>query len=218
MGLGAHASGSAPPSTSHGSGLGFTGASGASEPPDATFLYHGFDDSSVEGEKRESVLGKADFSRAFHEVVFLITGFFPHVKPSSSSYSMESFPWMDMFGPTLSRDPCIFLFLFDELSALLKEVNEKFQKAADEKNKVSTALPRWDDVYCLGDLPDFHKAPKVSESFSQLLDKPMPSSRYVALSLDDTFKLETCVCGLIESQSFFLWSIATMFEFLKEAN
>ena len=59
---------------------------------------------------------------------------------------------------------------------------------------------------------------KVNESFSRLLDKPVSSSRYIALSLDDTLKLETCVCVLIESQSFCLWSIATMFEFLKDAN
>ena len=46
----------------------------------------------------------------------------------------------------------------------------------------------------------------------------MSSSRYIALSLDDTAKFETCVCGLIEFQSFSLWSVATMFEFLKVAN
>ena len=51
--------------------MGFAGASGASDPPDDAFLYHGFDDSSVKGEKGESVLGKAHSSRAFHEVVTL---------------------------------------------------------------------------------------------------------------------------------------------------
>ena len=102
--------------------------------------------------------------------------------------------------------------LFDKMSALSKEVDEKFQKTVDEKMMTSTALPRWGDVCRLGDLPDFHKSPKVNKSFSRLLDKP------VFLSLEDTTKLETCVRGLIESQSFSLWLIATMFKFLKDFN
>ena len=111
-------------------------------------------------------------------MVTLISGFFPLAKPSSSS-SMESFPWMDMFGPATCCDPRI-LALFNKLSALLKEV-EKFQKAADEK-KVSTSLLCWADICCLGDMVDFHKAPKVNKSFAGLLDKSILSSRYVALS------------------------------------
>ena len=63
-----------------GFGLGFAGAAGALDPDDM-FLYHCFDDAS---EKGESALGKTNSSRAFHEVVTLITGFFPHMKPSSS--------------------------------------------------------------------------------------------------------------------------------------
>ena len=42
--LGAHASGSVLPSTSHGSGLGFAGASSASDSPNDALLYHSFDD------------------------------------------------------------------------------------------------------------------------------------------------------------------------------
>ena len=103
------------------------------------------------------------------------------------------------------------------MPVLSKEVNEKFRKVADE-TKTFTALPRWGDVYHLGDRPDLYKAPKVNERFSRLLDKPVFSSRYVAFSLEDTSKLEACVLGFIESQSFSLWSIATMFEFLKDAN
>ena len=78
---------------------------------------------------------------------------------------------MDICGPSSSRDPRIFLSLFDKMSALSKEVNEKFQKTTDDK-KMSTAFPRWGDVYCLGDRPAFHKALKVNESFSRLLNKP----------------------------------------------
>ena len=211
---GAGASCSAPPSASVGSGLVLAGAAGSSD-PDGVFLYHDFDDSS---EKGESALGKAAFSRVFHEVVTLIAGFFPRVKPpscSSSSLSEELIPWEDICGPSSGRDPRIFLSLFDKMSALLKQVNEKFQKAVDEK-KTSSALPRWGNVYRLWDLPDFHEAPKLNESFLRLLNKPVASSRHVALSLEGIAKLETCVRGLVESQSFSLWLIATVFKFLKD--
>ena len=107
--------------------------------------------------------------------------------------------------------------LFNKISSLSKQVNEKFQKTADEE-KTSSALPHWGDVYRLGDMLDCHKVPKLSESFSRLLDKPMATSRLAALSIEDSAKRETCVRGLIESQSFSLWSIATTFEFLKDLN
>ena len=83
---------------------------------------------------------------------------------------------------------------------------------------MSSAFPRWGDAYRFGDFPDYHKALKLNESFSQLLDKPVASSHYVTLSLDGITKLETCVRGFVEVQLFSLWSIATMFEFLKDSN
>ena len=88
---GAGASSSAPLCDSVGSGLGFAGASD----PDDTFLYRSFDDASVKG---ESALGKAAFSRAFHEIVTLITGFFPCAKLPSSFSSKESIPWEDIWS------------------------------------------------------------------------------------------------------------------------
>ena len=129
----------------------------------------------------------------------------------------ESIPWEDICGPSSGHDPRIFLSLFDTMLSLSKQVNEKFQKTADDKMMMSSALPRWRDVYCLGDMPDYHKAPQLNESFSHLLDKPVASCRHVALSIEDIAKLETCVWGLVESQSFSFWSIATMFEFLKHS-
>ena len=125
---------------------------------------------------------------------------------------------MDVFSVCNSRDPHIFLTLFGKLSSVSEEVNEKFHKAADDKKKASTSLPRWGDVYRLGDLHAFHKAPKVNESFSRLLDKTVSSCHYVAWSLDDTTKRETCIRGLNKSQSFSLWALATMFKFLKDSN
>ena len=70
----------------------------------------------------------------------------------------------------------------------------------------------------MGDLPNFHKAPKVNESFFRLLDKPVSSSRYVALSLVDAAQLEACIRGQIESQSFSLWVLVAVFDHLKDAN
>ena len=95
------------------------------------------------GEKGEFTLGKATFSRAFHEVVTLITGFFRCAKPcSSSSSSKESIPWEDICGPSSGSDTWIFLSLFDKMCSLSKRVNEKFQRTMDEKKSFS-ALARW---------------------------------------------------------------------------
>ena len=152
-------------------------------------------------------------------MVSLITGFFPRAKPDSSSSSTDgSVPWEDICGPSSARDPWIFLTLFDKMKSLSKQVSEKFCKAADERKKTSSSLPRWGDAYRLRDFPDYHKALRVSERFERLLDKPVSSFRHVALSLDDISKLESCVRGLVEAQSFSLWSIAVMFEFLKDSN
>ena len=114
------------------------------------------------------------------------------------------------------RDPRIFLTLFKKLATGSKEVLERFQKAALGKKTLSV-LPAWGDVYLLSSLPDFHKAPKLNESFSQLLEKTLASSRTIALSLslDETCKLETYLRGMIESQSFTLWSLSAVFEFLR---
>ena len=161
---------------------------------------------------------KAEFSKAFHEVISLITGLFPHPKPSSTSPSDNLYPWLDVFGTSQRRKPCVFLTLFDKLSEVSKEIDEKFYKATDDK-MASSALPHWSDVYRLGDLADFHKAPKTNESFSRPLHKPVSTSRYVSLSLEDSTKLEACIWGQIESQSFSFWDLVAIFEFLiKDAN
>ena len=105
-----------------------------------------------------------------------------------------------MFGNTRCRSPCVFLNHFDKLSAMSKEVEEKFGKAADDK-KASSALSQWGEVNRLGDLEKFHKAPKMNESFLRLLNKSVTTSRYVSLSFDDLAKLESCIPGQIDSQS-----------------
>ena len=170
------------------------------------------DDSSPKGEKESPALGKGESSKIFHEVVNLITGFFPRAKSDSLFSSLESFLWLDVVNISQQRDPRIFLTLFDKFTAVSKEVFEKFRKAADNNKKTSSALPAWGDVYRLSNFP-FHKAPKINENFSRLMEKTLASSRSVTLSLD-----EMCLRGMIESQSFALWALATIFEFLNDAN
>ena len=75
-------------------------------------------------------------------------------------------PWLDVFGNVRKRSPCLYLNLFEKLAAIDKEVDEKFLKAADEKKKASPSLLPWSEVYRLGNLDEFHKAPCVNESFS----------------------------------------------------
>ena len=147
----------------------------------------------------------------------LVTGFFLRSKPSVASTLDNLIPWLDVSGNMRRHSPRIFLNLFDKLPAILKEVEEKFRKAADDK-KASSALPQWGEIYHLGDLEKFYKSPKINKSFSRLLSKPVSTSRYVSLSLDESAKLESCIRGQIELQSFSLWAVAAIFEFLKESD
>ena len=83
---------------------------------------------------------------------------------------------MDVFGNTRCCSPSVFLDLFEKLLATSKEVDEKFVKAVEDKKKVSTALPQWGELYHLGNHEKFHKAPKVNETFSCLLNRSISSS------------------------------------------
>ena len=58
-----------------------------------------------------------------------------------------------------------------------KEIEDKFDKVANDKKKATTALPAWSSVCRFGDLPDYFKAPKVNESFSRLLHRLVSNSR-----------------------------------------
>ena len=81
----------------------------------------------------------------------------------------------------------------------------------DDKKKATSALPELGDVYHLGDLWEYHRAPKLNESFLRLLDRQVSSSRYLTMTLDESTKLETCIRVQLESQSYSLWVIATIF-------
>ena len=106
--------------------------------------------------------------------------------------------WMS--GMSNQHDRRIFLALFVKLSSVSKRSTRNFRKATNDK-KASTTFPHWGNVYRLVDLDAFRKAPKVSESFSRLLDK-------TALSLDDTAKLKIFVFAALSSLSPFLFGLS----------
>ena len=162
-------------------------------------------DPAFDRDVSELPLAKGEFSKSFHEVIALITTYFPASKPSESlhevidlittyfpaskpSVSSEPdslIPWLDDVGDVRKRCPRVFLNLFEKLAAVHEEVNEKFLKAAD-KTKASSSLPPWSEVCCLGNLYKFDMAPQVNECFSQLPSKP-DSSRHG--------EIEACVRG-----------------------
>ena len=74
------------------------------------------------------------------------------------------------------------------------------------------------DIYRLRDTPNSHTAAPLNPQFTRLLNKSVPTSRYVSLSLEDCSCLETCMRGLVESQSYASWAIASIFAFLRDAS
>ena len=98
------------------------------------------------------------------------------------------------------------------------DVEDCVLSSARGRKKATSFLPAWGDIYRLCDFPDLHKAPPVNEQFSQLLDKPLLSSRHIRISIDECAQLETCICGLVESQSFSSWTMASVFAFLRDSN
>ena len=125
---------------------------------------------------------------------------------------------MNVFCNSRCRSSRVFLKMFDKFNAISKDVDHKFCLVAEDKKKVSSALPQWGQVYRLGDQEKFHKALKVNKSFSRHLTKQVSASCSLSLWLDDSAKLESCIRGQIEWQSFSLWAIAAIFEFLKESH
>ena len=67
------------------------------------------------------------------------------------------------------------------------------------------------------DLPSSHAAAPLTPQYSHLLNKSVPSSRYVSLSLEDCARLESCLWGLVGSQPYASWALASLFAFLRDA-
>ena len=127
------------------------GASSASFSFADPLQFQDSDDSSDKGDKEYPSLGKFCLSPAFREVVSLITGFFSATKPADSA-SVNLSPWLDNFGTEHRHDPRVFLALFDKLAPVKQDIDEKFQKAGDEKKKATNALPTLGLCVSLGGL------------------------------------------------------------------
>ena len=81
-------------------------------------------------------LGRAAHLQAFREVIPLTMGFFPTAKPNESAV-VDSSLWFEDFGAARQWDPRIFLALFYKLAPVKKEIEEKFDKAAEDKKKAT---------------------------------------------------------------------------------
>ena len=99
----------------------------------------------------------------------------------------------------------------------MMEIDSKVTSNAKDQRRSRSVLPTWGDIYRLRDLPSSHAAALLNHQYSRLLQKSVPSWRYVSLSLEDCTRLESCLWGLVESQSFASWAMASLFAFLRDA-
>ena len=104
----------------------FASTSGATYSDPCSFCD--VDDLSAMGEKESPALGKGESSKILHEVVNLITSFFPYSKSTSPASSSVSFPWLDVLGASWQCDPRIFLTLFEKLPAVSRRRSRSLRK------------------------------------------------------------------------------------------
>ena len=97
------------------------------------------------------------------------------------------------------------------------EIDCKVASNAKDQRRSRSVLPTWGDIYRLRDLPSSYAAAPLNPQYSRLLNKSVPSSRYVSLSLEDCARLESCLRGLVGSQSYASWAMASLFAFLRDA-
>ena len=83
----------------------------------------------------------------------------------------------------------------------------KVTSNAKDQRRSRSILPTWGDIYHLRDMPSSHAAVPPDPQFSRFLNRSVPSSKYVALSLEDCAHLESCLRCLISSLSFASWAI-----------
>ena len=96
------------------------------------------------------------------------------------------------------------------MAAIVRKVtlNAKDQRCS------SSVLPTWGDIYRLRVMPSSHAAVPPDPQFSHLLNRSVPSSRYVSLSLEDCARLESCLQCFVSSLSFASWIMVSLFVFL----
>ena len=149
---------------------------------------------------------------AFRQVLSFIASFFPEVLPSESQPPHLA-SWFQGFGEERRKEPRVYLSCFHKIKELMIEIDSKVTSNAKDQRRSRSVLPTWDDIYRLCDLPSSHAAGPLNHQYSRLRQKSVPSSRYVSLSLEDCASLR----GLVESQSFASWAMASLFAFLRDA-
>ena len=153
---------------------------------------------------------------AFRHVLSFIASFFPEVLPSESQPPHLA-SWFQGFGEDRRKEPRVYLSCFHKIKELMMEIDSKVTSNAKDQRRSRSVLPTWGDIYRLRDLTSCHAAAPLNHQYSRLLQKSVPSSRYVSLSLEDCARLESCLRGLVESQSFSSWAMASLFAFLRDA-
>ena len=107
---------------------------------------------------------------------------------------------------------------FDKIKELMVEIDRKVTSNAKDQRRSCSVLPTWGNIYRSRDLPSSHTAAPLNPQYSRLLNKTVPYSRYVSLSLEDCARLESCLRGLVGSQSYPLWAMASLFTFLRDTS
>ena len=153
----------------------------------------------------------------FRQVVSLFSSLFPESRPQDVK-PVDPVSWFRGFGDSEQCDPKVFLACFDHIRSIMSEVEDCLFTSAHGRKKAVNILPSWGDIYKLCNYPDLHKAPPINEQFSRLLDKPLALSRHIAMLIYECLRLETCIHGLVESQSFSSWAMASVFALLRDAN
>ena len=146
----------------------------------------------------------------------LLPLFFPEVLPSESRPPHLA-SWFQGFGEEWRKEPRVYLSCFHKIKELMMEIDSKVTSNAKDQCRSRSVLPTWGDIYRLRDFTSSHVAAPLNHQYSRLLQKLVPSSRYVSLSLEESARLESCLQGLVESQSFVPWAMASLFAFLRDA-
>ena len=115
------------------------------------------------------------------------------------------------------RNLGVYLSCFHKIKELMMEIDRKVTSNSKDQRRSRSVLPLWCDIYRLRDLPSSHAAAPLNHQYSRLLQKSAPSSMYVSLSFEDCAHLESCLLGLVGSQSYASWAMASLFAFLRDA-
>ena len=148
----------------------------------------------LEGEESDTRV-RSETTGVFRQVLSFIASFFPEVLPSESQPPHLA-SWFQGFGEDRRKEPREYLSCFHKIKELMMDIDSKVTSNAKDQRRSRSVLPTWGDIYRLRDLTSSHAAAPLNHRFSRLLQKSVPSLRYVSLSLEDCTRLESCLRGL----------------------